>query len=117
MRRVTKIVFLLINIFVAVIYLLACLAPYLDPKKWWFISLIGLGFAFLFVTLVAFILFWLVFKPRYTLISLIPILIGYKIFMVFFCFSYPRKIRLQQTQRSNAYCALECGAFCRMEKK
>ena len=91
MRKVTKIVFLLINIFVAVVFLLACLAPYLDPKKWWFISLIGLGFAFVFVSLIAFILFWLVFKPRYILISLLPMLIGYQSIMVFFAFHIPDK--------------------------
>ena len=91
MRRVTKIVFLLLNIFVAVIFLLACLAPYLDPKKWWFISLIGLGFAFIIVTLIAFIFFWMVFRLKYVLISIIPLLIGWKSIAVFFAFHIPNK--------------------------
>ena len=90
-RRITKIVFLLINIFVAVVFLLACLAPYLNPKKWWFISLIGLGFAFVFVSLIAFVFFWLVFKPKYILVSLVPMLIGYKSILVFFAFHIPDK--------------------------
>src|SRR5215208_3509413 len=77
-RRVTKIIFLVVNITAAVAFLLACLAPYLDPKKWWFISLIGLGFAFFIVMLIAFIFFWLVFKPRFIFISLVPLLIGWK---------------------------------------
>jgi endonuclease/exonuclease/phosphatase family metal-dependent hydrolase len=90
-RRVTKITFLTLNVLASVLFLLACLAPYLDPKKWWIISLIGLGFAFIIVTLIAFIFFWLVFKPRLMLISLIPMLIGWKSIMVFFAFHVPEK--------------------------
>lgn len=90
-RRFTKLFFLLLNIFVAIVFLLACLAPYLDPKKWWPISLIGLGFAFVIVTLIAFIFFWLVFKPRWMLISIIPLAIGYKSILVFFGFHIPDK--------------------------
>ena len=90
-RRISRIIFLVVNIVVAVIFLLACLAPYLDPRNWWPVSLIGLGFAFIIVTLIAFIFFWLVFKPRYVLISLIPMLIGYKSIGVFFAFHVPDK--------------------------
>jgi endonuclease/exonuclease/phosphatase family metal-dependent hydrolase len=85
-RRITKFFFVIFNSFVAIIFLLACLAPYLNPKKWWLISLMGLGFAFILITLIAFLLFWLIFKPRWMLISLVPIAIGYKSIMVFFGF-------------------------------
>src|SRR4051812_13273027 len=90
-RRVTKITLLTLNVLASVAFLLACLAPYLDPKKWWFISLIGLGFAFIIVTLIAFIFFWLVFRPKYILISVIPMLIGWKSISVFFAFHIPEK--------------------------
>lgn len=90
-RRATKIFFLILNLSIAVIFLLACLAPYLDPKKWWFISLIGLGFAFIIAALIAFLFFWLVFKPRYMLISLMALGIGYKSISVFFAFHIPDK--------------------------
>lgn len=90
-RRFTKIFFLALNSFVAIIFLLACLAPYLNPKKWWFISLIGLGFAFIIVTLIAFIFFWLIFRPRFMLISVLALAIGYKSILVFFGFHVPGK--------------------------
>jgi endonuclease/exonuclease/phosphatase family metal-dependent hydrolase len=90
-RRFTKIVFIVLNAVVAVTYLVACLAPYVNPQKWWFISLIGLGFAFIVITLIAFLFFWLVFKPKYMLISLITLLIGYKSIAVFFAFHIPQK--------------------------
>jgi endonuclease/exonuclease/phosphatase family metal-dependent hydrolase len=90
-RRFTKLFFLLLNSFVAIIFLLACLAPHLNPKKWWPISLIGLGFAFIIVTLIAFLFFWLVFRPKWMLISLLSLAIGYKSILVFFGFHIPDK--------------------------
>jgi endonuclease/exonuclease/phosphatase family metal-dependent hydrolase len=90
-KRWTKIIFIFLNVLTAVCFLLACLAPYLDPKRWWFISIFGLAFVFLIVTLIAFIFFWLIFKSRYILISIIPMLIGWKSISVFFAFHIPKK--------------------------
>jgi endonuclease/exonuclease/phosphatase family metal-dependent hydrolase len=90
-RRFTKIIFLILNSVAAIVFLLACLAPYLNPKKWWPISLMGLGFAFIVVTLIAFVFFWLIFKPRWMLISIISLVIGYKSISVFFAFHVPDK--------------------------
>jgi endonuclease/exonuclease/phosphatase family metal-dependent hydrolase len=83
-RRFTKFLFVAFNSAVAIIYLLACLGPHLNPKKWWPISLLGLGFVFIVVTLIAFILFWLIFRPRFMFISLVALAIGYKSLAVFF---------------------------------
>ncbi len=85
-KRFTKVLFVVLNLFAAFIYLLACLSPYVNPHKFWFISLLGLGFAFYFITLIAFIFFWVIFKPRFILISLITIAIGWKSIVVFFAF-------------------------------
>jgi endonuclease/exonuclease/phosphatase family metal-dependent hydrolase len=90
-KRFTKVLFLVLHSAVALAFLLACLAPYLDPEKWWPISLIGLGFALIIVTLIAFIFFWLVFRPRYVLISLVPLIVGWKSIAVFFAFHSPAK--------------------------
>jgi endonuclease/exonuclease/phosphatase family metal-dependent hydrolase len=74
-----------------VVFSLACIAPYLDPQKWWFITLLGLGFAFCIVSLISFIFFWLVFSPKLIFISLIPLLLGWKAISVFFAFHNPDK--------------------------
>src|SRR2546423_15108628 len=90
-KRFTRILFLVLNVLTSIVFLLACLAPYLNPVKWWFISILGLGFAFIIVTLIAFILFWLIFKPKYIFISLVPMLIGWKSISIFFAFHIPDK--------------------------
>ncbi len=88
-KRFTKVLFLVLNIGAAIIFLLGCIAPYLHPQKWWFISLIGLGFGFLIVTLLSFIFFWLVFRPKFIFISVVALLIGWKPITVFFAFHNP----------------------------
>ena len=48
----------------------------------------GLGFGFILVTLIAFILFWAIVKPRFILLSFLPMLIGWKSISVFFAFHF-----------------------------
>lgn len=83
-RRFIKRLFMILNVLAAIIYLLACVAPYLNPTRWWYISFLGLGFAGLLGTLLLFIFFWLSTNPRYIFISIAAILIGWKSFSVFF---------------------------------
>jgi endonuclease/exonuclease/phosphatase family metal-dependent hydrolase len=90
-RRFTKFFFIVFNSIVAIIFLLACFGPYLEPKKWWPISLLGLGFVFIIITLIAFLIFWLIFRPKWMLISLLSLAIGYKSIFVFFGFHIPDK--------------------------
>lgn len=95
-RRITKIVFLILNILASLAFLLACLASSLNPVKWWFISLLGLAFGFIVITLMSFVLFWLVVKPRFILVALVPMLIGYKSIAVFFGFHVAEKFNYEK---------------------
>jgi endonuclease/exonuclease/phosphatase family metal-dependent hydrolase len=95
-RRFVERFFLFLNIVVAVVFLLASLIPFLNPKEWWFISLLGLGFAGLFFVLVFFILFWLIFKPRYALISIVPMLIGWQSIIVLLAINAPAQFSYQK---------------------
>jgi endonuclease/exonuclease/phosphatase family metal-dependent hydrolase len=83
-RRFTKVFFVILNVLTAIVFLLACLAPYASPERYWVISLLGLGFAIITLVLFLFIFFWLFFKPKLALISIIPLLIGYKSLSVLF---------------------------------
>lgn len=81
--------FIFLNAVTALVFLLACLAPYLHPVDWWVISLLGLGFGIIFVLLLLFIFLWAIVNPRFILISLIPLLIGWKSIAVFFATHTP----------------------------
>ena len=95
-RRITKIIFIILNVLFSGAFLLACLASGLDPVEWWMIALLGLVFGYLVIALIAFILFWLVIKPRFILVSLVPMLIGYKSIAVFFALQVSEKFNYQK---------------------
>lgn len=85
-RRFTKGIFVWINIFFTILFLLSCLAPYLNPTTWWFMGFFGILFPYLALILLIFIIFWWVVKPSLSLISIITLLIGFKQFSVLWGF-------------------------------
>ncbi len=95
-RTFTRKLLIAMNILLAIIYLLACLAPYLNPAKWWFISWFGLIFPFLFLLLILSIFFWLFFKPKYALLLLVTLLIGWKSISVFYAFHISHKFNYEK---------------------
>lgn len=91
LRVFTKRFFLYVNIVVVIFFLLACLVPYLNPQKWWFISFLGLAFPFLLLFVVSFFAAWLILmKPHFALVSGIALILGIKSISVLFAFHTPR---------------------------
>lgn len=88
--------FIIISFILAAVFLLACLAPYLDPIKWWFISWLGFIFPLLLALQLISIFFWLFFKPRYSLLFLIVLLMGWKSISVFYAFHFSREFNYKK---------------------
>ncbi len=86
-RIFTRRFILLSNCVLVFIFLLAAFSPYLDPQRWWFISLLGLAFPFLLIINIGFIIGWLFIKKKYSLISSGALLLAFKSVMVFFAFN------------------------------
>ncbi|MCW3462307.1 endonuclease/exonuclease/phosphatase family protein [Chitinophaga nivalis] len=78
LRLFTKGFFVTINFAVVLLFLAACLAPYISPAWFWPISFITLAFPFLLGLLVIFLIGWLFFNYRYAFLSLIAIFLGWK---------------------------------------
>lgn len=94
-RVFTRRFFIYTNVAVVVFFLLACLVPLLNPQKWWFISFLGLAFPFLLILVILYMTGWLILlKPKFALISALPLLLGYKSISVFFAFHRPRTFNL-----------------------
>ena len=74
-RRFTKRFFIICNLLLALLFVLSCYVGYLNPKYFWWLSLLSFGSFFLFLILLAAILFWLFLKPRYAFISMVAILV------------------------------------------
>jgi endonuclease/exonuclease/phosphatase family metal-dependent hydrolase len=99
-RSFFKRLMIILNSLTAVVFGITCLSPYLHPQKWWVVSLMSLGFAFLLILLLLFLLFWLFIRRRYVLISLIAILIGWKSVSVFFAFHLPREFNYRKSSNT-----------------
>jgi endonuclease/exonuclease/phosphatase family metal-dependent hydrolase len=77
-RRLTKKFFIVSNIILAVLFLLGCYGGWADPKTWWPLGFLTLAAFYLLLLLIGFIIFWLFVKPRWSLISVVAILLAYK---------------------------------------
>lgn len=97
-RKFTKRVFIVINIVLCFLFLLACCNSFLLPQKWWFIALLGLTFPFLLVLVAAFTLFWIVFRSKWALLSLAVLLIGYTNIRALVGFHYGKEIQAQKPE-------------------
>lgn len=87
LRIVVRKTLLVLNIIVAVLYLLSCLAPYIKPTNSWLIAMLGLAFPFLLALMIGFIFLWLIFKPGRVWYSVIILLFGYKSISVLWAFN------------------------------
>ena len=76
MKYIEKLI-LIINLGFAAAILLAYLAPGIDPELTWAISFFGLLYPVFLIINILFILFWLVQKPKFALVSLACVLIGW----------------------------------------
>jgi endonuclease/exonuclease/phosphatase family metal-dependent hydrolase len=95
-RRFTKRVLLLINIIFCLIFLLACLVPLLNPHSWWFMGFLGLILPYLALALILWILFWWFIKPKFSLLAIVTLVIGYKQLGVLFALNVPATFEEQK---------------------
>jgi len=88
-RLFAKSFLLAVNIGVVFLFLLACLAPWMSPQRWWPISFITLVFPYLLVLLVLFACAWIVLNIKYSLVSIVALLIGWKSISAYIAFNWP----------------------------
>ena len=95
-RILTKKVFILINIFIAIGYLIGCYAHFLFSIQRWFVGLFALSAFYLLVLLFFFFIFWLIAKSKWSLLFLFLILISWKKVIKIFPFKTSTSFVLQK---------------------
>jgi endonuclease/exonuclease/phosphatase family metal-dependent hydrolase len=86
-RKWTKGFFICLNFIVVFLFLLSCLTPWLSTDWFWWVGFCGLLSPYLIILLCLFILFWLIAKPKLSLIAIIALAIGYKQIQVVFAWN------------------------------
>ena len=116
-RVFTSRLFLIINIVVVIFFLLSCLAPHLDPREWWFISLLGLAFPILLFLVILFFAAWfIVLKPGYALVSGIALLFSIPSITVFLGFHSPKAFRYEKQDSSIRVMSWNVARFIELKK-
>ncbi|WP_297087272.1 endonuclease/exonuclease/phosphatase family protein [uncultured Draconibacterium sp.] len=77
MKKVILKILLLFNFLACSALVVSYLSVHIPPDVFWIPSLFGLAYPFLLGANLAFVLFWLLFKPRYALLSLIVVAVGW----------------------------------------
>ena len=116
LRTFTKRVLIFINYGVVFFLLLACIAPYLDPQTWWFISFLGLGFPFLVLAVTGFMIWWLFIKRRYALISAVALLLGFKSITAFYAFHFPKRFIAEKNPKTIRIATWNVARFIEMKR-
>jgi endonuclease/exonuclease/phosphatase family metal-dependent hydrolase len=98
-RKFSKRALIITNLLVALVFLLTLLLPTANPKSFWWLGLFGLTFPYLLIVMLLFLFFWIIVKPKYCLLSLLPILLSWKQVSVIFSF---RQDRFDFSRRSSA---------------
>jgi endonuclease/exonuclease/phosphatase family metal-dependent hydrolase len=76
-RTVTKRIFVIVNVIVVVVFLLACANRFLEPSEFWMVSLLSLAFPFLLFLVIGFVIFWIIFRSKWVFFSIAALLLGY----------------------------------------
>lgn len=95
-RKFTKRVFIIVNIVISSLFLLACCNAFLPPQQFWFVSLLGLAFPILLAFVTAFFIFWLIFRSRWALLSLVCLIAGYTNIRALIGFNYGKDYTLEK---------------------
>jgi endonuclease/exonuclease/phosphatase family metal-dependent hydrolase len=99
-RKFTKRVFVVTNIILSALFLLACCNAFLPPQEWWFIALLGLAFPYLLVLIAGFCLFWIFFRSRWIILPVITLVIGYPNIRALIGFHYGKDNKKEKTDGS-----------------
>ena len=93
-KKILRASFITANIIAVILYLLACLVPFINSGKSWFIAIMGLLFPLLFFVLLGFLTYWLIRKSKWVFICIVPIILSWQQLSVLFGFHFPNNFNV-----------------------
>ncbi len=87
LKKVAWFGFVATNIFTVLLYLLACITPWLNAGRHPYIALLSLLFPLLFIAVTGLIIYWLIRKPKWAWMGILLLLPGWKSLSVMLCFN------------------------------
>ncbi|WP_298901628.1 endonuclease/exonuclease/phosphatase family protein [uncultured Psychroserpens sp.] len=91
LRRLEKLIFI-INSLMAFVLLLSYVLPYIEPKKFAFLSVLSLAVPFLIIINILFVIYWLLKVKKQLLVSLVVLVLGYSYVFSLYKFSSSKNV-------------------------
>jgi endonuclease/exonuclease/phosphatase family metal-dependent hydrolase len=93
LKKFTRVCFRIGNVVVMLLYLLACLVPFISAGSSWFIAMMGLLFPLLFCGLFGFLVYWTFKRSKWAIACLAVLLFGWKQVSVMMGFNMPKNFK------------------------
>lgn len=90
-RRYSKKIFVSLNILLLVLFITGCLLPYMPPAFFSWAGFIGIAFPYTLLMVIFSLVFWLIVKPKFALLTGIVFLLSFKQIGSLFGFSMSPK--------------------------
>ncbi len=91
LKKFTRIAFIGANIITLILYLLACLVPFINSGRSWFIAMMGLIFPLLFLGTLIFLAYWIFRRSKWAFVCLVVLLCGWRQVTVMWSFHFPQE--------------------------
>ena len=85
-------ILLVINILLVLLLLFSFSSSFINPRNFWLPSFAGILYPYILIVNVVFIILWLFIRVKFTLVSLLPVLLGYSYISSFIQFNGEDKL-------------------------
>ncbi len=90
-KKVLRFSIISTNIVALILYMLACLVPFINSGKSWFIAMLGLVFPLMFFVILGFLIYWLIRKSKWAFVCFAALLLSLQQLLVVFGFHFNKK--------------------------
>jgi endonuclease/exonuclease/phosphatase family metal-dependent hydrolase len=95
-----RLFFIVVYVGIVFVYLLTCLIPFLDPGKFWFVALLGLGFPFLLLVLLIVLIVAALSRSKWSFLALAALLLSWQQVFAVFGFHDGKEFRPEKSQNT-----------------
>ena len=99
-RPIIKTIVMVITVLVSIAFLHTCLVPFLSPTQFWWVGFAGLAAPYLILFLNFCLIFWLFSKPKWALLPLIVLCLGYQQIAVVFAYNFKENFKQEKSDKT-----------------
>ena len=92
-----RLFFIVLYFGIVSIYLLTCLTPFLNPAKFWFIAILGLGFPFLLLLMLICLVVCVFMRSKWTLLAVAVLLLSWQQISALFGFHIRKEFQADKS--------------------